>query len=110
VQAKVQRLAKTRAMVKRELSVLQQDGLADIPDAAGALYYLLRLKSPLAPLDYARRLIEGHRVAVIPGDAFGLTQGCHLRVAYGALQPETAVEGVGRLVAGVRALAGGATG
>jgi aspartate/methionine/tyrosine aminotransferase len=105
VQAKVQRLAKTRAMVKRELSVLQQEGLADVPDAAGALYYLMRLKSPLAPLDYARRLIEAHRIAVIPGDAFGLTQGCHLRVAYGALQPETAAEGVGRLVAGVRALA-----
>jgi aspartate/methionine/tyrosine aminotransferase len=105
VQQKVKKLAKTRAMVKSELSVLQQEGLADVPNAAGALYYLLRLKSSLAPLDYARRLIEEHRVAVIPGDAFGLTQGCHLRVAYGALQAETAAEGVGRLVAGVRALA-----
>lgn len=105
VREKVGKLAKTRAMVKRELALLQGEGLADVPDAAGALYFLLRLKTPLAPLDYATRLIEAHRVAVIPGSAFGLTQGCHLRVAYGALQTETAAEGVGRLVSGVRALA-----
>lgn len=105
VQQKVARLAKTRAMVKRALSVLEDAGLAEIPDAAGALYYLLRLKSPLPPLEYATRLIRERRVAVVPGDAFGLTRGCHLRVAYGALQPETAAEGVGRLVAGVRAIA-----
>jgi aspartate/methionine/tyrosine aminotransferase len=41
---------------------------------------------------------------VIPGDAFGLAKGCHLRVAYGALQPATVAEGIGRLVAGVQAL------
>lgn len=106
VQQQVEELAQTRARVKRELSRLAADGLAEVPDAAGALYFLLRLNSGLSPLDYAARLIREHRVAVIPGDAFGLTQGCHLRVAYGALQPATATEGVGRLVAGVRALAG----
>jgi len=42
---------------------------------------------------------------VIPGSAFGLDRGCHLRVAYGALQPDTAAEGIGRLVRGLRALA-----
>jgi len=106
VQGKVARLAKTRAMVNRALAPLEAEGLADVPDSTGALYYLLRLNSPLAPLDYATRLIREHQVAVIPGDAFGLMQGCHLRVAYGALQAETAAEGVGRLVEGVRALAG----
>ena len=105
VKGKVEKLARTRQLVKSDLQFLQQEGLADVPAATGALYFLLRLKSSLAPLDYAKRLIEEHRVAVIPGDAFGLTQGCHLRVAYGALQAETAAEGVGRLVRGVRALA-----
>ncbi len=105
VRQEVEKLAQTRVMVKGELSALEADGLAEIPHAAGALYFLLRLKSSMAPLDYATRLIREHRVAVIPGDAFGLTQGCHLRVAYGALQPATAAEGVGRLVAGIRALA-----
>ncbi len=107
VQDKVAKLAKTRESVKRDLQLLQAEGLADVPDAAGALYFLLRLKSSLTPFDYAKRLIEEHRVAVIPGDAFGLTQGCHLRVAYGALEAETAAEGVGRLVQGVRAFARG---
>jgi aspartate/methionine/tyrosine aminotransferase len=105
VQKQVDRLGQTRAMVKSQLSALEEAGLAELPHAAGALYFLLRLKSKMAPLDYASKLIREHGVAVIPGDAFGLTRGCHLRVAYGALRPETAVEGVGRLVAGVRALA-----
>ncbi|MGA9600983.1 MAG: pyridoxal phosphate-dependent aminotransferase [Methylocystis sp.] len=104
VQEKVRRLAQTRAMVKQELSKLERLGLAEVPPAAGALYFLVRLRSRLKPLDYAARLIREHGVAAIPGDAFGLTRGCSLRVAYGALEPATAVEGIGRLVAGVRAI------
>jgi len=44
-------------------------------------------------------------VAVIPGTAFGIASGCYLRVAYGALQKQTAAEGIGRLVRGLKALA-----
>ena len=47
-----------------------------------------------------------YRVAVIPGTAFGVTDGCYFRVAYGALQKDTVAEGIGRLVAGLRALVG----
>ena len=43
-------------------------------------------------------------MAVIPGDAFGMTDGCYFRVAYGALQKATVAEGIGRLVAGLRAI------
>jgi aspartate/methionine/tyrosine aminotransferase len=50
-------------------------------------------------------LIREHQVAVIPGTAFGMTDGCYLRVAYGALQKETVAEGIGRLVRGLRAIA-----
>ncbi len=35
---------------------------------------------------------------MIPGPAFGMTDGCYFRVAYGALQKETVAEGIGRLV------------
>ncbi len=106
VREKVQALAQTRSMVRRELSELERAGLAEIPPASGALYFLLRLRSRLKPLDYAKRLIREHGVAAIPGDAFGLTQGCSLRIAYGALEPATAREGIGRLVAGVQAIGG----
>lgn len=105
VSAHVRSLAQTRLRVRDELETLARDGLAECPPAQGALYFLLRPKTRLAPLDYVRQLIRDHRVAAIPGDAFGLTQGCALRVAYGALDATTAAEGVGRLVAGVRAFA-----
>jgi aspartate/methionine/tyrosine aminotransferase len=105
VDAHVAQLAQTRARVKRELAALEEAGLLDVPPADGALYFLLRVRSSLPPLDYVERLIRAHRVAAIPGDAFGLDRGCHLRIAYGALQPATAAEGVGRLVDGVKALA-----
>jgi aspartate/methionine/tyrosine aminotransferase len=45
-----------------------------------------------------------HRVAVIPGETFGVADGCCLRVAYGSLKEETVVEGVDRLVNGLKAI------
>jgi len=57
-------------------------------------------------MQLTERLIREHRVAVIPGTAFGLNEGCHLRVAYGALQKDTAAEGIGRLVEGLKKMIG----
>jgi aspartate/methionine/tyrosine aminotransferase len=45
-------------------------------------------------------------VAAIPGDAFGMDDGCYLRIAYGALQKETVAEGIGRLVNGIKTILG----
>ena len=101
VAEKVAALATTRARVQAELAKLVTAGVAEVPPAEGAFYVLLRARTALKPLELATRLIREHRVAVIPGDAFGLTQGCHLRVAYGALEPATAAEGIGRLVTGL---------
>ena len=39
-----------------------------------------------------------------PGSAFGIDKGCYLRVAYGALEKETAAAGIGRLARGLKAL------
>ena len=58
------------------------------------------------PMRTAERLIREHRVAVVPGPAFGATDGCYFRVAYGALQKATVAEGIGRLVTGLRAIIG----
>jgi aspartate/methionine/tyrosine aminotransferase len=78
--------------------------LATVPAADGAFYLLLKVDTPLPPLRIAERLIREHRVAVIPGSAFGMTSGCFFRVAYGALQRGTVEEGIGRLVTGLRAI------
>ncbi len=104
VREKLRGIAEVRTLVLRELAALARDGVCEVPPAQGAFYFLLRVNSPRPPLELAGRLIREHRVAVIPGSAFGLDHGCHLRVAYGALQKETAAEGVGRLGHGLRAL------
>jgi aspartate/methionine/tyrosine aminotransferase len=106
VRERVNALAAVRAIVQRELAPLAADGVCEIPPAQGAFYFLLRVRSDRPPLELAERLIREHGVAVIPGSAFGLAakEGCRLRVAYGALQPATVTEGVGRLARGLRAL------
>jgi aspartate/methionine/tyrosine aminotransferase len=98
----VRALAEVREMVVSQLAALAP--LAQVPAADGAFYCLLRVATPDDPLVVAERLIREHLVAVIPGTAFGMTGGCHLRVAYGALQKETVAEGIGRLVRGLRAI------
>jgi aspartate/methionine/tyrosine aminotransferase len=51
------------------------------------------------------RLIREHKVAVIPGEAFGVTDVCTLRVSFGALDESTIDEGLSRLTRGLIALA-----
>lgn len=74
------------------------------PESEGGFYFLIGVETTRTPLEVVTELVRDHRVAVIPGNAFGLTSGCPLRVSYGALQPETVVEGIDRLVAGLRAI------
>jgi aspartate/methionine/tyrosine aminotransferase len=104
VRDKLRGIEEVRLIVQRELGPLVQEKLCDIPPAQGAFYFLLRVHSERRALELAEQLIREYGVAVIPGNAFGLESGCYLRVAYGALQKETATEGIGRLVRGLRAL------
>ena len=103
----------------RELALGSLEGLgslAAVPPADGAFYLFLKIDDEairaaggpvrMTPLAMAQRLIREHRVAVIPGSAFGLTEGCYFRVAYGALEKRTVAEGIGRLVEGLRAMLG----
>jgi aspartate/methionine/tyrosine aminotransferase len=76
----------------------------EIPEANGAFYFFLKVDTTLSAMTLAERLVRQYQVAVIPGETFGMTDGCYLRVAYGALDEATAIEGIGRLVAGVRAI------
>jgi aspartate/methionine/tyrosine aminotransferase len=81
-------------------------GLSDIveaPATEGAFYVLLRVKTDLDAFTLTRRLIERHRVAVVPGSAFGVGDSCALRISFGALDRDTVAAGMGRLVEGLRA-------
>jgi aspartate/methionine/tyrosine aminotransferase len=112
----VQELAVVRELVTQSLATL--GSRVTVPTAAGAFYCLIRIDDTaftqaaarrggrLTPLDVAEMLIREHKVAVIPGTAFGMDDGCYFRVAYGALQRDTVAEGVGRLVDGLATIFG----
>jgi len=95
-------LADIREIVHAELAALEP--VCSVPPADGAFYCFLRVHADLDAMRVAERLIREHQVAVIPGAAFGMTNGCYFRVAYGSLSKETATEGIGRLVDGLRAI------
>lgn len=99
----LEKLAAIEAVRQIALQEFEQiSDLCTIPAAQGAFYFLIRVHRPLDSMDLVERLIREHQVAVIPGSTFGLDQGGYLRVAYGALQQETAAAGIGRLVTGLQ--------
>ncbi|HVY72300.1 MAG TPA: aminotransferase class I/II-fold pyridoxal phosphate-dependent enzyme, partial [Verrucomicrobiae bacterium] len=97
-------LAETRALMSAELAKL--GSICEVPPADGAFYFLLRVHTRLSDMEMVTRLVQEFGVAVIPGNAFGLTDGCYLRVAYGSLSRDTAAAGINRLARGLRAMAG----
>jgi aspartate/methionine/tyrosine aminotransferase len=76
--------------------------------AEGAFYTFLTVDGDYHPMALTERLIREHGVAVIPGSAFGIDRGCTLRVAYGALEPQTVREGIQRLCHGLGKILGSA--
>ena len=97
---KLKGIAGIRANVLAELSTLGD--LCDVPRTDGAFYFFIRLRAAADPMQLVEQLIRVHRIAVIPGNAFGISDGCYLRIAYGALTESTASEGIARLVNGLR--------
>ncbi|MCC7261820.1 MAG: pyridoxal phosphate-dependent aminotransferase [Candidatus Latescibacteria bacterium] len=75
-----------------------------VPPAEGAFYLLARLQTAMPAMQLVERLVREYQVAVIPGTAFGLQEACHLRIAYGALQPDSVAQGMDRLVNGLQRL------
>lgn len=95
-------LTGVREAVLRELGTLAPQ--VETPRTRGAFYCLLRLAGRHDSLALVMWLIAEHRVAVIPGAAFGVDDPCLLRVSYGALTRDEVTEAIGRLVAGLDAL------
>jgi len=98
----LQQLANIRTQVTAQLQEL--DGLCRITETEGAFYLLLKLNTARNDLELVKTLISDFKVAVIPGCAFGLQDGCYLRVSYGMLDQERAGIAMQRLVSGIRAL------
>jgi aspartate/methionine/tyrosine aminotransferase len=97
---KIAEIASVRELVLNELKAAAE--FCAVPAADGAFYFLVRVNTSLSPMGVTERLVSGHRVAVIPGGAFGFESGCFVRLAYGALDRATALEAVGRFVRGIK--------
>ena len=95
-------IAQVRQLVLDSLNRLQ--GLCSIIPANGAFYFFLKVHTQMDAFELVKQLIQEHKVAVIPGTTFGIDDGCYLRVAYGALEKETAKEGIERLVQGLETI------
>jgi len=95
-------LHEVRPMVLQALDGIR--GLCQVQRPDGAFYCFLKIDTQLSALVLAERLIREFGVAVIPGETFGATQGCYLRVSYGPLDKDTTALGLERLVRGLKAI------
>ncbi|MEW6720421.1 MAG: pyridoxal phosphate-dependent aminotransferase [Thermodesulfobacteriota bacterium] len=95
-------LSRVRREMLRRLAGIP--GLVTVPPALGAFYLFARVNTDMPAIRLSERLVQEHRVAVIPGETFGASDGCWLRISYGNLREETAAEGIDRLVNGLRAI------
>ena len=96
---KLEMIREARSIILSHLDRIKT--LARISRSEGAFYLLIKLETDLDDLAVARQLISKFRVAVLPGNTFGLHNGCYLRVAFGALDKNNALEGIQRLVNGL---------
>ena len=71
----------------------------------GAFYVFFKiLNTSYTDMQIVEKLIKEYAVACVPGQAFGMTEGCYLRASYGALEPGMAKQGVDRLITGLTAI------
>ena len=100
--SRIEAIAATREIVLAGLR--DAADVCSLPAASGAFYVLLKVAANMDSMHLVERLVREHRVAVMPGSTFGVTDHCALRVSYGPLDRDTAREGIGRLVCGLRAI------
>lgn len=100
----VRSMTDVRAVMLQRLRRIQAP--ITISPSDGAFYFLLSIDSKLDAKTLTTRLIQDYRVAVIPGDTFGVREGVYLRIAYGALKTSTLTEALDRLAKGLEMLTG----
>lgn len=97
----LQEIASVRGIFYERLAELE--GLVSAPQTNGAFYSLLQLPKGFDSMEIAQQLVLQHRVAVIPGTAFGVATPA-LRVSFGALDRSSATEAISRLIRGLKLL------
>ena len=99
---------KCKVMSKKRAIILDMlEGLPCLNNSLvseGAFYVMLDIDCSMKDLQLVKSLITEFRVATLPGSAFGIDQGCHIRLSYGALSDVEICTGLGRLKEGLNAL------
>ena len=99
---KIKDIVRNREFVLNELK--KAGCIGDAPCSDGAFYVFLRLDTEQPDMQIVQQLIREFHIATMPGSAFGMNQGCYLRISYGALDEATLEEGIHRLVSGLNAI------
>jgi len=100
-------LEQIESMRKKLYAALQSiNKLCTTPNTTGAFYFLVKLNTELTGMQLVERLIKEHQIAVIPGETFGMNDGCYIRIAYGALDKKTSEIGIHRLIDGLKNIMG----
>jgi aspartate/methionine/tyrosine aminotransferase len=99
---RVRELSDVRQLVLDHLAEVSD--IVSVPRAEGAMYFLVKVHTKQRDMELVESLIRDFRVAVIPGNTFGINHGCYLRISYGALEKPTVAEGITRFVSGLRKL------
>jgi aspartate/methionine/tyrosine aminotransferase len=86
-----------RELFKKQLADLSK---VQMPLTKGGYYFLLQLETDLSSWEISKQLIEDFKVITIPGSAFG-DEHPSIRLSYGNIDRETAVEGLQRLKDGL---------
>lgn len=104
IAAYIDSLAQVRRQVHQRLQT--PGSLISFVPTEGAFYVLIRLPPVADPLAFNRAMIEGFKVATVPGFAFGLdpNKANHQRLSFGSLDQSVVTEGVDRFVTAVKAL------
>lgn len=101
VRASMQPLMNARAYCLQVLQ--QQQAFLETASPAGAFYFYIKLLTGGDSMQIVKALIAQHKIAVIPGAAFGDVSNCTFRVSYGAVGREHLAEGMDRLIRGLQA-------
>jgi aspartate/methionine/tyrosine aminotransferase len=100
----LQQLASVRQSIIQAMHNVR--AICATPTTTGGFYFLLKLHCEHTDLAVAKALIDHFKVATIPGSAFGLADGCYLRLSYGMLNPADTAVAMQRLLSGIAALCG----
>lgn len=95
-------ISQTRETVIKLLDA--ENNLCRFTATEGAFYLLLKIPTEMDDTSLVKKLITDFKIAVIPGSAFGLTEGCYLRISYGMLDQTSCETGIQRLLTGLKSI------